>query len=88
MWLAGGGVKAGYVHGQTDDFGHKAVANAVSHSDYHATLLHLFGLDPAKLVYSRNGREQSLVDGQPCRVVKEILCGGSPADAAARPGDK
>src|SRR5262249_9097770 len=62
MWLAGGGVKAGCVHGQTDDFGHKAVAGPVSHSDYHATLLHLFGLDPAKLVYSRNGREQSLVD--------------------------
>jgi hypothetical protein len=75
MWLAGGGVRAGCVHGQTDDFGHKAVADAVSHNDYHAMLLHLFGLDPARLVYSRNGREQSLLDGQPGRVVKEILQG-------------
>jgi hypothetical protein len=45
----------------------------VSHHDYHATLLHLFGLDPQRLVYRHNGREQSLLDGQPGRVVREIL---------------
>ena len=45
MWLAGGGFKAGHVHGATDEFGHKAVEDVVTHSDYHATLLHLFGLD-------------------------------------------
>ena len=45
MWLAGGGFKGGYVHGETDEFGHKAVENVVNHYDYHATLLHLFGLD-------------------------------------------
>jgi hypothetical protein len=75
MWLAGGGVKGGCVHGETDDFGHRAVKDVVTHTDYHATLLHLFGLDPARLVYSRNGQEQSLVDNQPCRVVHEILRG-------------
>jgi hypothetical protein len=73
MWLAGGGVKAGRVHGATDEFGHRAVTDVVTHQDYHATLLHLFGLDHRRLVYRRNGREQSLVDGQPCRVVREIL---------------
>ncbi|HEV7224857.1 MAG TPA: DUF1501 domain-containing protein [Pirellulales bacterium] len=73
MWLAGGGVRGGCTYGETDEFGHKAVENVVTHSDYHATLLHLFGLDHQRLVYRRNGQEQSLVDNQTCRVVKEIL---------------
>lgn len=73
MWLAGGGVKGGGAYGATDDFGHKAVTNVVTHNDYHATLLHLFGLDYRKLVYARNNQEQSLVDNQPCRIVNEIL---------------
>jgi hypothetical protein len=73
MWLAGGGIKGGIVHGGTDDFGHKAALDVVTHNDYHATLLHLFGLDAKKLVYLRNGQEQTLTDGQPCRVVREVL---------------
>jgi hypothetical protein len=73
MWLAGGGVRGGHVHGATDDVGHRAVTDVVTHADYHATLLHLFGLDHTRLVYGRNGREESLTDGQPCRVVHEIL---------------
>lgn len=73
MWLAGGGIKGGYVHGATDDFGHHAVENVVNHYDYHATILHLFGLDPNKLTYKRNGREQTLLDNQPARIVEEIL---------------
>jgi hypothetical protein len=73
MWLAGGGVRGGVVHGATDDFGHRAVRDVVTHADYHATLLHLFGLDPKKLIFTRGGREQSLVDNQPCRVVRELL---------------
>jgi hypothetical protein len=73
MWLAGGGIKGGTVYGATDEFGHKAVENPVSPNDYHATLLHLFGLDHAKLAYFNNGLEQKLTDNKPCRVVKEIL---------------
>jgi hypothetical protein len=73
MWLAGGGVRAGHIHGATDEFGHKAIADVVTHSDYHATLLHLFGLDHQRLIYSRNGQEQSLVDKQECRVVGQLL---------------
>jgi hypothetical protein len=73
MWLAGGGVRAGYVHGATDDFGHHAVTDVVNHFDYHATLLHLFGLDPAALAFTRPGRAGTLLDGQPGRIVKEIL---------------
>lgn len=73
MWFAGGGFKAGCVYGATDEFGHYAVENVVHHYDLHATLLHLFGLDHTRLVYQRNGRELTLTDGQPARVVREVL---------------
>ena len=49
MWLAGGGFKGGMAYGATDDFGHHAVQDVVNHYDYHATLLHLFGLDHQRL---------------------------------------
>ncbi|MDX1946266.1 MAG: DUF1501 domain-containing protein [Pirellulaceae bacterium] len=73
VWLAGGGVKAGYVHGATDDFGHKAVENVVNHYDLHATLLHLFGLDPGQVTFQRPTGTASLIDGQPARIVTELL---------------
>ncbi len=72
-WLAGGGIKGGYIHGKTDEFGHQAIENVVTHSDYHATLLHLFGLSHEKLVFTRNLQEASLVDKQPAKIVTEIL---------------
>lgn len=73
MLLAGGGFKGGHIHGETDDFGHHAVLDVVNHYDYHATLLHLFGLDAERLLYRHAGREQSLVDGQPGQIVAELL---------------
>jgi len=76
MWLAGGGFKGGCVYGATDDFGHHAAVNVVNHYDYHATLLHLFGLDHRRLAYARNGQEQTLTDNQPCRIVRDMLENG------------
>lgn len=73
MWLAGGGFRGGYVHGATDELGHEAVEDVVNHYDYHATLLHLFGLDPAKLVYRHNNQEKTLLDNQPGKLVKKLL---------------
>lgn len=73
MWFAGGGFKAGQAYGQTDELGHKAVENVVTHSDYHATLLSLFGLDHQALAFTRPNGNGSLVDGQPARIVKELL---------------
>lgn len=73
MWVAGGGFRSGGVYGQTDEFGHHAVGDIVNHYDYHATLLHLFGLNPERFVYMRNGRPESLLDGQGGEVVKGIL---------------
>ncbi|MFK7770174.1 MAG: DUF1501 domain-containing protein [Mariniblastus sp.] len=61
-WLAGGGVKAGYVHGSTDEIGHYAVENKVHMHDLHATILHLLGLDHERLTYEYAGRNFRLTD--------------------------
>jgi Protein of unknown function (DUF1501) len=73
MWLAGGGIKGGTIHGETDELGHKAVTDVVNHHDYHATLLHLFGLDPKRLTFQRPTGPASLLDGQPGTIVSKIL---------------
>ena len=62
MWLAGGGVKGGYVHGATDDFGFKAVENPVHVHDLQATILHLLGFDHERLTYRYAGRDFRLTD--------------------------
>ncbi|MHC4879771.1 MAG: DUF1501 domain-containing protein, partial [Planctomycetota bacterium] len=73
MWLAGGGVKGGHIHGETDELGFRAIADPVTHFDYHATLLHLFGLDHQEVVFERSTRKESLTDGQPAKIVNGIL---------------
>jgi hypothetical protein len=72
MWLAGGGVKRGHVHGATDDFGYSAVHQRVHVHDLHATILHLMGLDHERLTYRYSGRDFRLTDVHG-RVVEEIL---------------
>lgn len=71
-WLAGAGVKTGQAVGATDDFGFKAVENIVHVHDFHATILHLMGLDHTLLTYFHSGRDMRLTDVSG-RVVKEIL---------------
>ncbi len=72
VWLAGGGLKPGFAHGETDEFGHKAVSDRVHMHDLHATILHQLGLDHERLTYTYAGRPFRLTDvhGQ---VVREIL---------------
>lgn len=72
-WMAGGGMKAGYVHGETDEFGHKAIKDIVHHYDWHATILHLFGMDHEKLTYLRNGSEMKLTDNQGGKVIQSLF---------------
>jgi Protein of unknown function (DUF1501) len=72
MWLAGGGVKPGFAHGQTDEFGHHAVAGAVHMHDLHATIMHLMGLDHTQLTFRHDGRDFRLTDVHG-RVVDEII---------------
>jgi hypothetical protein len=72
VWLAGGGIKPGIVHGKTDDFGFYATENKVHVHDLHATILHLFGLDHTKLTYRFQGRDFRLTDVHG-EVVKPLL---------------
>ena len=71
-WFAGGGVKGGVHHGETDEIGHKAAVDRVSVNDLHATILALLGLDHTRLTYKYNGRNFRLTDvaGE---VVKKII---------------
>jgi hypothetical protein len=73
MWLAGGGFRAGHVHGATDELGIKAAENIVTHTDYHATLLQLFGLDHSTLIFKRPTGDATLTDCQPAHIVRELL---------------
>jgi len=72
MWMAGGGVKGGYVHGATDEFGFQAVENKVHVHDLHATILWLLGFDHEKLTFRHAGRDFRLTDVHG-HVVKELL---------------
>ena len=72
MWMAGGGVKGGHVHGSTDEFGFRAVDNPVHIHDLHATILHLLGFDHEQFTYRYSGRDFRLTDVHG-RVVTELL---------------
>jgi hypothetical protein len=72
MWLAGGGIKGGTIHGSTDDFGFKAIDRPVHVHDIHATILHLLGIDHTKLTYRYSGRDFRLTDVAG-KVITEIL---------------
>jgi hypothetical protein len=72
MWLAGGGVRGGMIHGATDEFGWDAVEGRVHVHDLHATILHLLGLDHERLTYRHAGRDYRLTDVSG-KVVHDIL---------------
>lgn len=72
MWMAGAGVKAGMSYGVTDDFGYNIAENPVHVHDFHATMLHLFGIDHEQLTYKYQGRRFRLTDVSGT-VVKDIL---------------
>jgi hypothetical protein len=72
IWLAGGGVKAGLTHGETDDFSYNIVRDGVEVYDLNATILHLLGIDHTRLTYKFQGRDFRLTDVHG-KLVKEIL---------------
>jgi hypothetical protein len=72
MWLAGGGVKGGIAHGETDELGFEAVTDRVHLHDLHATILALLGLDHELLTYFHQGRDERLTDVYG-RIVTEII---------------
>jgi hypothetical protein len=62
IWMAGGGVKGGLTYGATDDIGHKAVVDPMHIHDWHATMLHLLGMDHTRLTFHYGGREFRLTE--------------------------
>ena len=70
--MAGAGVKAPFTYGATDEFGYKAVENVRTVYDFHATILHLLGLDHKRLTYYHNGLERRLTDVHG-EVIEEVL---------------
>ncbi len=72
MWMAGGGIKGGISYGNTDELGYNAVENIVHVHDFHATILHLLGIDHEKLTYRFQGRDFRLTDVHG-HVVRDIL---------------
>ncbi|MBN9520611.1 DUF1501 domain-containing protein [bacterium] len=72
MLMAGGGVKAGMIHGRTDEFGLRGVEGRAHVADFHATILHLMGMDHTRLTFRHNGLDDRLT-GQAGRVVNEVV---------------
>ncbi len=72
IWMAGGGIRPGMTYGETDDLGYNVAKDPVHVHDFHATLLHLFGIDHTRLTYRHQGRRFRLTDVHG-RVVRDIL---------------
>ena len=73
LWMAGGGIKPGMTYGETDDMGYTPAVNPVALRDFHATLLHLLGLDHSRLTVPFQGLDQKLTTVTPARVIHEVL---------------
>lgn len=73
MWMAGGGVKGGMVHGDTDDFSYNITKDPVHINDVNATIMHCMGIDHERFTFKFQGLDQRLTGVEPQRVVKEIL---------------
>jgi hypothetical protein len=73
MWMAGGGVNAGSVYGETDEFSYNIVNDPCNVHDFHATVLHLLGFDHERLTFKSQGLDQRLTGVEPTRVIKELL---------------
>ena len=73
VWMAGGGVQGGQTYGETDEFGYRSIVNRTKMSDYHATILHLLGLNHEELVHESNGRDEKLTDVYDAHVIEPLV---------------
>ena len=73
LWMAGGGIRGGTSYGATDEFGYNAVENKVHVRDFHATMLHLLGIDNTRLTFKFQGLDFRLTGVEEARVVRELL---------------
>ena len=73
VWMAGGGVKSGVVHGETDDFSYNIVRDAVHVRDFQATMMHLFGIDHERFTFRHQGLDERLTGVEQAKVVEPLL---------------
>jgi uncharacterized protein (DUF1501 family) len=73
MWMAGGGSKGGTIYGETDDFSYNIVKDPVNIRDFHATVLHLMGIDHQRFTYRYQGLDQKLTGVEKANVIKEMV---------------
>jgi hypothetical protein len=73
LWMAGGGIQGGVVHGETDEFSYNIVRDPVHVRDLQATLLHVFGIDHQRFTYMYQGLDQRLTGVEPSKVIRELL---------------
>ena len=73
IWMAGGGIKKGYVHGETEDYCYNIVKDPVHTHDMNATILHSLGIDHEKFTFKFQGLNTKLTGVEEANVVKEIL---------------
>ena len=73
MWMAGGGVKGGIVHGETDDFSYNIADKPVHINDLNATILHCLGLDHERFTFKFQGLDQKLTGVEHAQPVRELL---------------
>ena len=73
LWVAGGGFKGGYVHGETDEFSYNIVRDPVHVRDFQATILNQFGIDTARFSYKHQGLDQRLTGVEKANVIKDLL---------------
>jgi len=73
MWMAGGGVKGGHIHGETDDFSYNIIKDPIHIRDFHATMLHQLGFDHERLSYRYQGLDAKLTGVEKAQVIKALL---------------
>ncbi len=73
VWMAGGGMKGGTIYGETDDFSYNIVRDGVHVRDFHATILHLLGIEHERFSFKSQGLDQKLTGVEPAKVIQELL---------------
>lgn len=73
LFMAGGGVKPGFTYGETDEFGYRPATDPVHVRDFHATMLHLLGIDSDRMTHYFQGLHQKLTGVKPASVIHEVI---------------
>ena len=73
MWMAGGGIKGGTIYGETDDFSYNIVKDPVHIHDFHATILHLLGIDHNRFTYRYQGLDQKLTGVEKATPIQALI---------------